>query len=168
MNDALAVRWVNTIPAISLIFTSALTGRKRRVHRITRLGLLSGIVIEAAVLYGATQIPALFLVGVIFGVFLALLTIWDAMFDNAGDAATLKLIAATCRSLTSQLEVLWRRIETGFDDEEAVEANLKLVKDQWYSAMQWIQSEPDINLKRSTEEQANAEVSNRYVDRLPS
>ena len=119
-------------------------------------------------MYGATQISLLFVVGVILGVFLALLTIWDAMSDNASDAATLKLVAATCRSLTSEMEVLWRKIETGFDDEAAVEASLKVVKDQWYSAMQWIQSEADLSLKRSTEEQANAEVSNRYVDRLPS
>lgn len=149
-------------------YCAVLSAKKRRAHRFLRLGLLSSILVEAALLYGATQISLLFVVGVILGVFLALLTIWDAMSDNASDAATLKLVAATCRSLTSEMEVLWRKIETGFDDEAAVEASLKVVKDQWYSAMQWIQSEADLSLKRSTEEQANAEVSNRYVDRLPS
>ena len=149
-------------------YCAALSGKKRRVHRFVRLGLLTGIVVEAALLYGATQISWLFLLGVILGVVLALVTIWDAMSDNAADAATLKLVAATCRSLTSQMEVLWRQIETGFDDEAAVEASLKLVKDQWFSAMQWIQSEADLSVKRSTEKQANSEVSNRYVDRLPS
>ena len=149
-------------------YCAALSGKKRRAHRFVRLGLLTGIVVEAALLYGATQISWLFLLGVVLGVVLALVTIWDAMSDNAADAATLKLVAATCRSLTSQMEVLWRQIETGFDDGAAVEGSLKLVKDQWFSAMQWIQSEADLSVKRSTEKQANSEVSNRYVDRLPS
>ena len=149
-------------------YCAALSGRKRRAHRLTRFGLLTGIVIEAALLYAATQFSLLVWVGVVLGVVLALATIWDAMSDNAADAATLKLLAATCRSLTSEMEVLWRQIETGFDDEPAVESTLKVVKDQWYSGMQWVQSEPDLNLKRKTEEQANAEVQNRYVDRFSS
>ena len=87
-------------------YCAVLSAKKRRAHRFLRLGLLSSIVVEAALLYGATQISLLFVVGVILGVFLALLTIWDAMSDNASDAATLKLVAATCRSLTSEMEVL--------------------------------------------------------------
>ena len=94
-------------------YCAVLSAKKRRAHRFLRLGLLSGIVVEAALLYGATQISLLFVVGVILGVFLALLTIWDAMSDNASDAATLKLVAATCRSLTSEMEVLWLDLPSG-------------------------------------------------------
>ena len=149
-------------------YCAALSAKKRRFHRFLRLGLLTGVVVEAALLYGATQLLWLLVLGVAVGVGLALLTIWDAMSDYASEAATLKIIAGRCGSLTRETEVLWRKIETGFDDATKVEETLKEVQDQWSIVMQWSQSEVDLSLKRRTEEQANKEVSNRFVDRLPS
>ena len=144
----------------------ALSDRRKRFHRLVRFGLLMGITFEGALLYGATQMAWFFLVGVFVGLLLAWLTIWDAMSNYAADAATLKIVASTCGSLKRDTEVLWRKIENGLAGEDMVEENLKVLQNQWSSAMQWIQSEADLTLKRKTEEQANGDIVNRYVERL--
>ena len=144
----------------------ALSDQRQRFHKAVRLGLLVGITLEGGLLFGATQIPWLFWVGVFFGLLLAVLTIWDAMSNYAADAATLKLVGSICVSLKLETDFLWRRIENGLDDEDMVEQNLQALQNRMAGAMGWIQCELNLKLQCSTEEQANAEMTYRYVKRL--
>ena len=135
-------------------------------HRTVRFGLLVGIALEGGLLFGATQMPWLFGVGVLFGLILAGLTIWDAMSNYAGDAATLKLVGSICVSLKLESEGLWREIENGLAVQDAVEQKVQSLQSLRSNAMGWIQCEVDVNLKQKTEEAANAELKSRYVERL--
>ena len=145
-----------------------LSNKQRRLHKWVRFGLLLGISFEGAILYTGTLIPWFFLVGIGGGLILAAGTIWDAMSNFGADAATLKMVASICESLKRETEVLWRRIENGLDDEDLVEETLKVMQYRWDNALQWIQPELNVRLARATEEQANAEIEDRYVNRIDS
>ena len=145
-----------------------LSDRQQRLHRRVRFSLLLGISIEGAVLYFGTLMPWLFWLGIVGGLGLAVLAIWDAMSNYAANAATLKMVASICESLKRETEVLWRKIQNGLDDEDLVEENLKVIQYRWASALQWILPELNDSLARATEEQADAEMKNRYVDRIYS
>ena len=144
----------------------ALSDQRQRYHKAVRFGLLVGITLEGGLLFGATQIPWLFWLGVFFGLSLAVLTIWDAMSNYAADAATSKLVGSICVNLKLETEFLWRQIENGLDDEDMVEQSVQGLQIRMAGAMGWIQSALNLKLQRSTEKQANAEMKARYVERL--
>ena len=84
----------------------AFSNQRQRYHKAVRFGLLLGIVLEGGLLFGATQMPALFWFGVFFGLLLAVLTIWDAMSNYSADGATLRLVANQCFGLLLETELV--------------------------------------------------------------
>ena len=144
----------------------ALSDRRLRLHKFIRFGLLVGVLLELALVFIATQMPSLFVVGLIFGLLLGVVTIWDAMSTYASDAARLQIAAQQCGGLKRETELLWRKVENYQDDEALVEQQLELIQNRWSTTAQWIPLEIDAKLKSKTETEAAWEINNRYVDRV--
>ena len=141
----------------------AMADRRQRIHRWVRLALLVSIAIVGGILYGGTIYPWLFYVGIVGGIALAGLTVWDALSNYAKDVAECRLAAETCGLLMDDADVLWRRIETYRIDEAEVEATLGSIRRWWDNATQRVDLEVDHSLNLASAEAAHEEVVNRYA-----
>ena len=141
----------------------AMGDRRQRIHRWARLALLVSIAVEGGILYGGTIYSWLFYVGVVGGLGLAGLTIWDALSDYAKDVAECRLAAETCGLLMDDADVLWRRIETYRVDESEVEETLRQIRRWWDAATQRVSLEVNNALNLASAEGANTEMVNRYA-----
>ena len=136
--------------------------RRQRIHRWVRLALLVGVAVEGGILYGGTLYPWLFYVGIVGGLALAGLTVWDALSNYAKDVAVCRLAAETCSVLMNDADDLWRRIETGRVEDADIEATLSYIRRWWNHATQRVDLEVDHALNLPSAEAAHAEVVNRY------
>ena len=141
----------------------AMADRRQRIHRWVRLALLVSIAVEGGILYGGTIYPWLFYVGVVGGLVLAGLTVWDALSNYAKDVAECRLAAETCGLLLDDADVLWRKIETYRIEEAEVEATLGHIRRWWDNATQRVDLEVNHSLNLETAEAAHEEVVNRYA-----
>ena len=141
----------------------AMADRRQRIHRWVRLALLAGIAVEGGILYGGTIYPWLFYVGIVGGLALAGLTIWDALSNYARDVAVCRLAAETCSLLMDDADDLWRKIETDRIREAEVEETLGYIRRWWGSATQRVDLEVDHSLNLASAESAHEEVVNRYA-----
>lgn len=141
----------------------AMADRRQRIHRWLRLALLVGIAVEGGILYGGTIYPWLFYVGIVGGLALAGLTIWDALSNYARDVAVCRLAAETCSLLMDDADDLWRKIETYRIEESEAEEALGYIRRWWDHATQRVDLEVDHSLNLASAESAHEEVVNRYA-----
>ena len=142
----------------------AMGDRRQRAHFWLRLALLAGIVVEGGLLYGGTAYFWLFYVGVVGGLALAGLTVWDALSNYAKDAAECRIAAEMCRLLMDDADTLWRKIETYQIIEEAeAEADLRYIRRWRDNATQRVELVIDRSFSLSSAEEANTEMVNRYA-----
>ncbi len=141
----------------------AMADRRQRIHRWVRLALLVGIAVEGGILYGGTLYPWLFYVGIVGGLALAGLTVWDALCNYARDVAECRLAAETCGMLMDDTDALWRKIETDRIDEAEVEATLGYIRRWRDNATQRVDLEVNHSLNLASAEAANTEMVNRYA-----
>ena len=144
-------------------YYQAMADRRQRIHRWVRLALLVGIAVEGGILYGGTIYPWLFYVGVVGGLGLAGLTVWDALSNYAKDVAECRLAAETCGLLMDDADDLWRKIETNRIDEAEVGETLRRIRRWWGNATQRVDLEVNHSLNLASAEAAHAEVVNRYA-----
>ena len=107
--------------------------------------------------WGESGFPASFL-----GVALAGLTIWDAVTNDATDAAASRIISAACRQLKRETEVLWRQIQVDAVAPDHVEATLQAIQSRWEATLQWAEPETDKGMNKATQLAANAEMAQFY------
>ena len=93
-------------------YYDALADKYRFRYLALRFGILGSVPVEGAILYFATGYPWLFILAVLVGVLLAILTLWDAISNYAEQAAIIRLTAFACDDLKRETEALWRRVET--------------------------------------------------------
>ena len=141
----------------------AMADRRQRIHRWVRLALLVGIAVEGGILYGGTLYPWLFYVGIVGGLALAGLTVWDALCNYARDVAECRLAAETCSMLMDDTDALWRKIETDRTDEAEVEVTLGYIRRWRDNATQRVDLEVNHSLNLASAEAANTEMVSRYA-----
>lgn len=141
----------------------AMADRRQRIHRWVRLALLVGIAVEGGILYGGTLYSWLFYVGIVGGLALAGLTVWDALCNYARDVAVCRLAAETCSLLMDDADALWRKIESDRIAEAEVEETLGYIRRWWDNATQRVDLEVDHSLNLASAESANADIVNRYA-----
>ena len=137
--------------------------RRRHLHQLMRFALLLGVAAEGGILYGGTLLPWLFYVGIVGGLVLAGLTIWDALSNYAGDAAVCQMVASMCGLLQRETDTLWRDVETGRISDTAVETALNSIYSRWNIVDQWVQLKVDHSLNLKSAEAANDEMISRYA-----
>ena len=132
---------------------------------LVRFGEIAGraSAVEGGILYGGTIYPWLFYVGVVGGLALAGLTIWDALSKYAEDIAACRLAAETCSLLMDDTDVLWRKIETGRIEDDDVEETLGYIRRWRDNATQRVGLEVNNALNLASAEDANTEMVNRYA-----
>ena len=137
--------------------------RRRRAHLIVRFALLMGIAVEGGILYGGTLYPSLFYVGIVGGLVLAGLTVWDALTNYAGDTEVCRMVASMCRLLQREADTLWRGIETERIYEAEVEATLVSIHSRWDWMTQQAPLDVNHSLNLASAETAYEEIINRYA-----
>ena len=143
-------------------YFSAMHEQKRRRYRFIRLTLLLGVFLDGFLFFGSRDIQWLFYVAVALGVALAGLTIWDAVTNDATDAAASRIISAACRQLKRETEVLWRQIRVDAVAPDHVEATLQAIQSRWEATLQWAEPETDKGMNKATQLAANAEMAQVY------
>lgn len=144
-------------------YFTTMADRRRHLHQWMRFSLLLGVAAEGGILYGGTLLPWLFYVGIIGGLALAGLTIWDALSNYAGDAAVCLMVASMCGLLQREADTLWRDVETGRVSDGEVEMALSSIHNRWDIVYQWVQLKVDHSLNLASAEAANKEMINRYA-----
>ena len=144
-------------------YFGALAARYRRWHRWLRFAILTSILVEAGVVYFAMTNPWTSYLALALGALVVALTVWDALSDYPGDAATLRVTAFVCGDLMDETDVLWRSIESYRITTPDAEARLHSITERWARATQQVRSPVDHRLNRQTAAAANREVANRYA-----
>ena len=143
-------------------YFSDMHDRKRRKYRYFRVTLLGGVFLDGFLFFGSTDVQWLFYVAVALGIALAGLTIWDAVTNDATDAAASRIISAACRQLKRETEVLWRQIRVDAVAPDDVEATLKAIQTRWEAALQWAEPETDNEMNKAAQLAANREMEQVY------
>ena len=144
-------------------YYGAMADRRHSAHRWMRFALLLGVAAEGGILYGGTLYPWLFYVGIVGGLALAGLTIWDALSNYARDAATCRLVSSMCGLLQREADTLWRDVESGRVSDAEVETYLTAIHSRWHIVDQWVQIEVNDALNLASAEAANEEMISRYA-----
>ena len=144
-------------------YYGALADRFQKRQRWLRFAILTSILVEAGVVYFAMTNPWASYLAVALGALVVALTVWDALSDYPGDAATLRVTGFICNDLNGEMEVLWRRIETYTIAPADAEAQLQSIMDQWGRATQQVRAAVDHRLNRQTTVAANQDMANRYA-----
>ena len=143
-------------------YFSAMAEMYRLRHRRLRFCILTSVPIEAVVLYLATTYPWLVYVGIVIGLLLAALSIWDAISDYAENAAVLRMTAFSCNELKRDIEQLWRRIESHNVDTVEAEAVYEETSARWGAAAQRVHSGTDRKLRNAAIRESNSYLGRRY------
>ena len=149
-------------------YCSAFADRNHSRHRMMRVAILLGVIFEGGLLYGGTLNSWVFIPGVIFGLALAGLTVWDATSNYANDAAIFRMVVVLCQRLRVETEELWRDVESGRRSTDQIEEALRAIHEQWAAVVQAIPLGMDDKLNREAAEAANQEISYRYHAELPN
>ena len=144
-------------------YYSALADRFQKRQRWLRFAILTSILVEAGVVYFAMTNPWASYLALALGALVVALTVWDALSDYPGDAATLRVTGFICNDLSRETEALWRSIEAYGITTQDAEARLQSLLDRWAKATQQVRTETDHRLNRQTTADANKEIANRYA-----
>ena len=143
-------------------YCSALADRNYLRHRIIRVAILVGVIVEGGLLYGGTINPWIFVPGAFVGLALACVTVWDATANYANDAAVFRMAVILCQRLKTETSALWRDIESDRRTTTEIEDLLKRIQGQWGDVTQSIPLGTDEKLNRATAKAANREIENQY------
>ena len=149
-------------------YCSALADRNQYRHRMIRVAILLGVIFEGGLLYGGTLNPWVFIPGIVVGLALACITVWDATSDYANDAAILRMVVILCQRLRTETDALWRDVESGRRTTTQIEEALRRIEGQWGDVTQSIPLGTDEKLNRKMAEAADQEMQNRYDAQLPN
>jgi hypothetical protein len=149
-------------------YCSALGDRNRSRHRMIRVAILVGVILEGGLLYGGTLNPWVFVPGAFVGLALACITVWDATSDYANDAAVLRMVVILCQRLRTETETLWRDVESDRKTSAEIEGILRRIQGQWGDVTQSIPLGTDEKLNREMAEAADKEMQQRYDVQLPN
>ena len=144
-------------------YYAAMADKYKRNHLLVRFTIVFGLVAEGFILYFAREHEYLFGAALVLGLFLALVTIWDALSDYAQTAANLQTAEFTCDSLLQEIEELWRAIETGRTTWDDSEASLQSVKRRWAASTERARIRTDKRINDKTYDDANADIEHRYA-----
>lgn len=144
-------------------YYTAMADLYRRRYLWLRFAILAGVFVEAAILYAGTIYPWAFYIGAFGGLALAVLTIWDAVSDYARSAATLRIAAFNCDDLKTDIEELWRDIETYRISDPDAETTLRSITRRWATATQRMQPGTNDRLRRTTAADSNQSIRSRYA-----
>ena len=146
-------------------YYDAMADKYRRRYLALRFTVLAGVLVELVIVYFAMADPWVFYTGVALGALLTALTIWDAFFGYAQDAATLRVTAHLCDDLKLETEALWRSIEAYRIAPQDAEAGLHSILERWGKATQRVQLGTDSRLNRQASAAANNDIVSRYAFR---
>ena len=149
-------------------YCSALADRNQRRHRMIRVAILAGVIVEGGLLYGGTLNSLVFIPSVVMGLVLAGITVWDATSDYANDAAVFRMVVILCQRLRTETDTLWRDVESDRRTTIEVEEALRRIQGQWADVTQSIPLGTDEKLNREMAEAADKEMQNRYDAQLPN
>ena len=135
----------------------------RRRYLWLRFVILVGIFIEAAILYAAASQFWAFYVAAGGGLLLAALTVWDLVSNYAESAATSRITAFNCDDLKTDIEELWRDIETYRISDPDAETTLRSITRRWATATQRMQPGTNDRLRRTTAADSNQSIRSRYA-----
>lgn len=144
-------------------YYTAMADLYRRRYLWLRFAILAGVFVEAAILYVGTIYAWAFYIGAFGGLALAVLTIWDAVSDYARSAATLRIAAFNCDDLKTDIEELWRDIETYRISDPDAETTLRSITRRWATATQRMQPGTNDRLRRTTAADSNQSIRSRYA-----
>ena len=147
-------------------YCSALADRNSFRHRMLRVAILAGVLLEGVLLYGGTLSAWVFIPGAIVGVLLAGVTVWEATSDHANDAAVFRMVVILCQRLRTETEALWRDVELDRGTAMEIEDALRRIQGQWGDVTQSIPLGIDEKLNRETAEAADREMQDRYAAQL--
>ena len=148
-------------------YCSALADRNQSRHRMIRMAILTGVILEGGLLYGGTLNPWVFIPGVVVGLLLACITVWDATSDYANDAAIFRMVVILCQRLRTETDALWHDIESDRKTTIEIEEILRRIQGQWGDVTQSIPLGTDEKLNREMAEAADKEMQYRYDAQLP-
>ena len=147
-------------------YYAAMADKYRRNHLAVRFTIVFGLVVEGAILYFATRNDGsdwLWGLGLSLGLFLAFITILDALSDYAQNAANLQTAEFTCDSLLQEIEELWRAVEAHQLTADDAEATLQSIKRRWAASTERARIRTDKRINNKTYDEANEDIKNRYA-----
>lgn len=144
-------------------YYTAMADLYRRRYLWLRFAILAGVFVEVAILYAGTIYGWLFYLGAFGGLALAVLTIWDAVSDYAGSAATLRITAFVCDDLKTEIDELWRNLESYHIAAPDAETTLKSIINRWAAATRRVPPGTNDRLVRITVADSNQVISSRYA-----
>ena len=148
-------------------YCTALGDRNHFRHRLIRVAILLGVILEGGLLYGGTLNTWVFVPSIIVGLMLAGLTVWDATSNYANDAAIFKVVIILLQRLRFKTDGLWREVESGRSKTARIEEVLGTIHEQWHDVVQSIPLGANEKINREMAEAADREMQYRYDAQLP-